>query len=308
MVTLGEQAGTASNPHPDLPKLGTPPAPPASRSPPGSSSFWRLGRVFSGSRTHPVDVGRGQTPSSVEWAFWGGGCVVGSRWGDGAAHRPPGCARATVSRAGPGVPAGWERAVPTLGCFPLSAGSPLSWDPGWPGAPLPSCSTTTFLGTPAPPCWSPGTGWACQAPGFARGKGQLVLHARGALWCFLETEVHAILVEPSPHPIGAVRPERQTARLSAAGSSPQKGNGVGVRSGFRLAGGRRKELPTPAAAAGDQDAPRVHQSHCPPHTHVTSELASPHPSAPAPEQTLLHARVGSGHSGWWGRLLRPGRR
>lgn len=130
MVTLGEQAGTASDPHPDLSKLGTPPASPASGSPPASRSFWRLGRVFSGSRSHPVDVGRGQTPSSVEWAFWGGCCVVGSRWGDGAAHRPPGCARATVSRAGLGVPAGWERAVPTLGCFPLSAGSPLSWDPG----------------------------------------------------------------------------------------------------------------------------------------------------------------------------------
>lgn len=240
------------------------PQPPAPHQAPAPSGGWAESSQAAGLTPWTWEEGRPPAPwsglSGAAAVWWEAGGVTGLPTAPQDVPEPPSHGQGRgCQQAGRELYRPWGASLSPRA--PLYPGTR-----GWPGAPLPSCSTTTFLGTPAPPCWSPGTGWACQAPGFARGKGQLVLHARGALWCFLETEVHAILVEPSPHPIGAVRPERQTARLSAAGSSPQKGNGVGVRSGFRLAGGRRKELPTPAAAAGDQDAPRVHQSHCPPHT------------------------------------------
>lgn len=269
------------------------PQPPAPPQPPDPSGGWAESSQAAGLTPWTWEEGRPPAPwsglSGAAAVWWEAGGVTGLPTAPQDVPEPPshgqgwGCQQAGRELCRP-----WGASLSPRA--PLYPGTR-----GWPGAPLPSCSATTFLGTPAPLCWSPGTGWACQAPGSARGKGQLVLHARRALWCFLETEVHAILVEPLPAPSVSSVPVGPTARLSAAGSSPQKGTGVGDRSGFRLGGGRRKELPTPTAAAGDQDAPRVH---CPPHTHLTSELASPHPSAPAPAQTL--PRVARG------RLLRPG--
>lgn len=96
----------------------------------------------------------------------------------------------------------------TLGCLPTSMGSPLSWGPV-----LAPGTLTRVLGHD-----SSGNTLHRLAGHLGTGVGPARCLARAGsldslcpmadvpLWCFLEKEVHAILVEPSSHSISGIHP------------------------------------------------------------------------------------------------------